>query len=99
MLLLALIFVPVLAGGLAYLLDKRGRGCLLMGTAALHTALVGLLWLAPGDRTLGGWLAEDALGRVILTLVTVLFLAIAHYAVGYLREESPRGGRAFASCM
>jgi hydrogenase-4 component F len=29
----------------------------------------------------------------------VLFLAIAHYAVGYLREASARGGRAFASCL
>jgi hydrogenase-4 component F len=31
--------------------------------------------------------------------VSVLFLAVAQYAVGYLRGESPRGGRAFASCM
>src|SRR5439155_17193984 len=46
-----------------------------------------------------GWLAEDALGLVILPLVSVLFLAIAHYATGYLREENPRGGRAFATCM
>src|SRR5260370_23576693 len=98
MLLLALIMVPLLAGGMAYLLDRRSRSLLLVGTAALHAALVGLMWLAPGDRTLGGWLAEDALGRVILTLVTVLFLAVAHYAVGYLGEESPRGGRAFVSC-
>ena len=31
--------------------------------------------------------------------MSVLFLAIAHYAIGYLREENPRGGRAFATCM
>ena len=58
-----------------------------------------LLWTAPGSTALSGWLVDDALGRVILTLVSILFLAIAHYAVGYLRDESARGGRAFASCL
>jgi hydrogenase-4 component F len=72
---------------------------LLVGAAALHLGLVLLLWVAPGDRAFGGWLAEDALGRIILTLVSVLFLAVAHYALGYMREESSRAGRAFVSCM
>jgi hydrogenase-4 component F len=97
--LLALVLVPMLAAIVAYAVPAAGRGVLMVGTAALHLALVALLWLVPGDRALGGWLAEDALGRVMLTLVSVLFLAVAHYAVGYLRGESPRGGRAFASCM
>lgn len=97
--LLALIFVPAIAAVVAYVLPSRGRGLLLVGTAALHLALVGLLWVGPGDQALGGWLAEDALGRLILTLVSTLFLAVSHYAVAYLREETPRGGRAFASCM
>lgn len=99
MILLALIFVPAVAAALAYFLPARVRGVLLIGTAALHLALVTLLWVSPGDQALTGWLAEDALGRVILTLVSILFLAVAHYAVGYLREEDPPGGRAFASCM
>lgn len=99
MLLLALILVPVIAAGVAYVLPVRGRRALLIGTAALHLALMILLWIAPGDRTLAGWLAEDALGRVVLTLVSVLFLLTAVYAVDFLRGEDPRGGRAFASCM
>jgi hydrogenase-4 component F len=97
--LLALILVPAAAAALAYVLPAAGRGLLLVATAALHLALVLLLWVWPGDRALGGWLAADALGRVMLTLVSVLFLAVAHYAVGYLRDESPRGGRAFATCL
>lgn len=99
MTLLALILLPAAAAALAYVLPGAARGVLLVGTAALHLALVLLVWAAPGDTALGGWLAADALGRVILTLVSVLFLAVAHYAVGYLREVSPRGGRAFASCL
>ena len=99
MLLLALILAPALAAALAYFLPAGSRAVLLLGTAALHIALVTLLWAGPGDRALGGWLAEDALGRIILTMVSILFLAVAHYVVGYIRVEKPRGGRAFASCM
>jgi hydrogenase-4 component F len=98
-LLLALILLPAAAAALAYLFPVFGRRVLLVGTAALHLTLVLLLWVTPGDRAFGGWVAEDALGRIILTLVSVLFLAVAHYALGYLREESARAGRAFVSCM
>ena len=99
MLLLALILVPLLAAAVAYVVSPATGGLLLISTAAFHAALVAFLWVTPGDQVLGGWLSEDALGRVILTLVSVLFLAFAHYAVGYLREENPRGGRAFTSCL
>jgi hydrogenase-4 component F len=97
--LLALILAPAIAAALAYGLPAAGRSVLLVGTAGLHLALVLLLWIWPGDRALGGWLAADALGRIMLTLVSVLFLAVAQYAVGYLRDEQPRGGRAFTSCL
>ena len=99
MILLALVLAPALAAALAYVMPSRVRGALLVGTALSHLAVVGWLWVAAGDATLGSWIAEDPLGRVILTLVSALFLAVAHYAVGYLREENPRGGRAFASCL
>jgi hydrogenase-4 component F len=99
MFLLALILVPAIAAAAAYFLTESARGRLLVGAAALHFVLVMLLWIAPGHKALSGWLVEDALGRVILTLVSILFLAIAHYAVGYLRDEGARGGRAFASCL
>lgn len=99
MILLALVLTPALAAAVAYVMPSRVRGAVLVGTALAHLAAVGWLWVAPGDATLGSWIAEDPLGRVILTLVSALFLAVAHYAVGYLREENPRGGRAFASCL
>ena len=43
--------------------------------------------MAPPAPALGGWLAEDALGRLFLTLTSLLFLASSFYAVAYLREE------------
>jgi hydrogenase-4 component F len=99
MLLLALILLPAIAAAVAYVVPQTARAWLLIGSAALHLALVALLWIGPGDQVLSGWLAEDALGRVILTMVSIIFLAIAHYAVGFLREGNPRGGRAFVSCL
>jgi hydrogenase-4 component F len=40
------------------------------------------------SAALGGWLALDALGRIFLTITSLLFLAAALYAVGYLRREA-----------
>ena len=42
----------------------------------------------PGPRALGGLLAPDALGWLFLLPTSVLFLAAAIYAVGYLRDEA-----------
>ncbi len=71
----------------------------LLGAAGIHLGMVGSLWLRPAGPALGGWLAVDALGLVVLSLVSVLFFVLAAYAVGYLRVENPRGGRLFVSCL
>ncbi len=99
MVLLALILIPALAAAVVWLLPQRARAVVLVGTALGHTVLAAMMWIQPGDQVLGGWLAEDALGRIVLTVVSVLFLAVSHYAVGFLRHERLRGGRAFSSCM
>ena len=99
MLLIALIAVPALAAAASFFAPRSVRRVTLLGTAILHVALVAVLWANPGDTAFDGWLADDALGRIVLTLVSVLFLAVAHYAIGYLRESELRGGRAFASCL
>ena len=101
-LIVSLLLVPAMASALAYVIPRRtGRLVLLVVTAVVHTALVAMLWAAPaGDGFgAGAWLAADSLGLVVLTLVTVLFLAVVTYAVGFLREETPRGGRLFVTCL
>src|ERR1043166_5364663 len=99
MLLLALVLVPALAAAGAYAAPAATRRAVLFTAACVHLALVAWVWIAPGQSTLGGWLADDPLGRVILTLVSVLFLAVAHYVMGYLPGENPRGGRGFVTCL
>lgn len=100
MLLVSIVFVPVLAAGLAYLAPQRGiRLAVLVLTTTGHAVLTGILWTLPEVSALGGWLQADPLGLLVLTLVSLLFLAGSIYAVGLLREESPRGGRLFVSCL
>lgn len=96
----ALILVPALAalGAWAHR-TPAFRTVWLVVAAMVHLALVGLTWIAPPPPAFGGWVAVDDLGLLVLTLVSVLFAAVATYAVGYLRRESPRGGAAFVSCL
>ena len=100
MLLLALVLLPVLGAVLAWLSRRASaRSALLLGTAILHAAGMAWLWAHPGLTALDGWLAVDALGLLVLTVLSLLFLAVAGYAVGFLRLDRPRGGPLFISCL
>jgi hydrogenase-4 component F len=98
--LVALVLVPLIGSLVASRRwTARQRVSWLLGTAGIHLGLAASLWLRPVGPALGGWLAADPLGLVVLSLVSVLFFVLASYAVGYLRVENPRGGRLFVSCL
>ena len=100
MILAALVLVPAIAALGAYTHREAAfRTGWLVGTAVVHAGMVGTVWLTRPAPVLAGWLAVDELGLLVVTVLTVLFLAAAVYAVGYLRHENPRGGRAFVSCL
>jgi hydrogenase-4 component F len=96
MLLSTLLIVPAL-GAVATSLDRnRRRRTVWLVTIALgHLGLVALAWRVNPAPEIAGWLACDALGRLVLTLVSTVFAAVALYAVGYSKHEDPRGGRFF----
>lgn len=96
MVLLALFLVPALGAAGAYARGTRQSGWLVW-VAAIHLLLVATAWWAPPAAVLDGWLALDPLGLVVLSIVSVLFLVVATYAVGYLSRE--RTGRGFASWL
>ncbi len=86
--LLALILLPAAAGLVCLLIaSDPARRAILIVTAALEAALSIATWVNAPPAQFGGWLAEDALGRLFVTLTSVLFLACSVYAVAYLREE------------
>ncbi len=86
--IILLVLIPALAGTAAFFIgpDPLRRG-LLVSTAVVHAALSVATWIVPPAPALSGWLAEDALGRLFLTLTSLLFLAASFYAVAYLRGE------------
>jgi hydrogenase-4 component F len=98
--LFLLVLLPALAALIAY--QHRSvplRITWLVGTALVHVAVVASFWVRPVAPVLDGWMAVDSLGLVVLTLVSVLFCVVAVYTVGFLRTETPRGGRVFVSCL
>jgi hydrogenase-4 component F len=77
--ILALFLVPAAASLLALLVRSHpGRRALLVGTAAAHAGLVAWRWLdAPRFGPVGDWLALDAAGLLVLSIVCILFTASA----------------------
>ena len=96
----ALLLVPI-AGALVTALDplRSRRQLWLVLTATVHLALLVAAW----SGRIGGsgllWLSFDPLGGLVLTLVSVVFLAVTIYSIGYFRREAPRGTRAFEPCL
>jgi hydrogenase-4 component F len=100
MLPLVLVALPAVAALAGYVTPHRpARLGLLVGTAVAHTGLTGLLWARTNGGGSTAWLQVDALGLMVLTAVSLLFLATAFYAVGFLRLDRPRGGRIFVACL
>jgi len=86
--LLALLLVPTLSGiGVFFVKNDALRRLVLVLAAALHASVVAATWFFPPTPLLGGWLLLDRLGQLVLSVTSLLFLAAASYAVGYLRRE------------
>ena len=100
MLLLCLIALPIFAAGLAALIpSERHRPMLLPGAAVGHLMLALAAIGAPSESAFGGWLALDPPGRLVLLLLSVLFVLCAFYAVGYLHYRRELSNRVFVPCL
>lgn len=84
LILYALPIVPAAAGALAFAWRGAGRRLLPAGAVA-HSLLTGAAWIARPASACPDWLALDATGLLFLSITSVLFLAAAAYAPGYLR--------------
>ncbi len=83
--LLLPIALPALLGLLAWLLrGARTQLALLLAGAGLHVAAVAWLWAAPAAPL--GVLALDELGRLFLSLTSIVFALAALSTVSYLRD-------------
>jgi hydrogenase-4 component F len=98
--LLALILLPLLAAPLAFAIpSNRWRPWVLLPAAAAHMALTAQCLRRPPPPVLGGWLVLDPPGRLVLLVLTALFVICAVYTVGYLSYRGELSNRVFVACI
>jgi hydrogenase-4 component F len=97
---IALILVPLTMAALTGLVSSnRWRPWLLPLGAALHLTLTAIAVQQPDVSAWDGWLALDALGKVFLLLVSVLFFLCMLYAPSYLALRADKPNRVFCACL
>jgi hydrogenase-4 component F len=96
-----LIVVPLVAALAAFLLPhERVRPWIVAVAAVVHATLTAVILATPGDEALmAPWLGLDALGRLILGILSLLFLLCAIYSIGYLRVRLERPNRLFCTVL
>lgn len=99
---LAMILLPLLLAAVGALIPSNRLRPLVLPVAGLgHLALTAFALLAPGADSLSALPGEypllglDAIGKVILLVVSLVFAACSIYAVGYLRYRQERPNRVF----
>ncbi|MDE1921773.1 MAG: hypothetical protein KGI24_10110 [Candidatus Omnitrophica bacterium] len=97
--LLFLLLFPLIAGGMVFILPGRGhRNRVLLLVSLAHTLGVFSLWKSV-PLSLNDFLGLDALGLLILSVVSVLFLMVAVYLMGYFKDEPDMTHRIFTGFL
>ncbi len=82
------VLIPAVIGLTVMLLPmKRVRRALLLLGALGHSGAVAWLCVSPIADAGDSWIGLDAPGKLFLAVTSILFLAVAVYAAGYLRTE------------
>jgi len=95
-----LIVVPLIGALAAFLLPSdRPRPWIVAIVAVVHLALAAAV-IAKGEvGPASEWLRFDALGRLVLLVVSTLFCICALYCIGYLRLRAERPNRIFCTAL
>ncbi len=98
---LNLVIIPLLGALAVFLIPRdRVRPYIVAITAAIHTAMtVVVVRSTAGDLTANQWFRLDSLGRLVLLVVSTLFLICATYCVGYLNVRANRPNRIFCTAL
>lgn len=96
-----LIIVPLLGALVAFFAPSdRARPWIVAATAVAHTALtLAVVGMKDQDVFSSLWLRLDALGRLVLLVISVVFLVCAIYSIGYLRGRAERPNRIFCTAL
>ncbi len=98
--LLLPILTPI-AGALVLLIwpSERTRPLWLLPTALAHVASTTVALGAAEAEGPPRWLALDPPGRIVLLLITTLFVVCSVYSLGFLRIRTERPNRVFCTCL
>lgn len=100
MMALSLILVPLVAAAVAFVVpSNRWRPWVLPAASLVHLILVVIVLPGPQLSALEGWLVLDAVGKVILGLIAVLFFLCAVYAPSYLALRQEKSNRVLCACL
>jgi len=99
MLALALFIVPFLLALAAAVVRDDIRPRLVPLGGISHLALVACALVLDDVEGFGGWLYLDALGRLVLPAISVLFFACSLYVPSYLRLRRDRPNRLFCIAL
>lgn len=97
---LVLILIPLLMASCAVMMpSNRLRPWLLPVTAIVHWILTLAVLADPALQTISIWLVLDPPGRLVLLVVSTLFLMCSIYSVGYLEYRQERSNKVFCACL
>jgi hydrogenase-4 component F len=101
MVVLLLILVPLLAAAVAFAVrSNRARPWALPFAGVMHLALTLTALLRPDSTArFNLWVGLDPPGRLVLLLLSVLFLICSTYAIGYLRLRPEPSNRIFCVAL
>lgn len=95
-----LILIPAVAASLVFAIpSNEKRPWVLVPVTFFHTVTVGWLWFSDSLPTLGRWLVLDPMGKIVLSLISPLFLGASLYAVGYLNRRLERNNKVFVASL
>ena len=95
-----MIFFPLMMAAIAMAApSNRLRPWLLPLTAVVHFATVMLVLMRPDLMVTAKWLILDPPARIVLLVVSTLFLFCSFYTVGYLQYRKERSNRIFCACL
>jgi hydrogenase-4 component F len=94
-----ILFPLVLAGIAALIPSNRLRPWALPIAGVAHMALTVLVLLHPDMQVTNDWLVLDPPGKIVLLVVSTLYLFSSFYSVGYLHYRAERSNRVFVACL
>jgi len=94
-----ILFPLVMAAIAAAVPSNRLRPWLLPLTAVAYTIITIFVLMRPDLMVTSRWLVLDPPARIVLLVVSTLFLFCSFYAVGYLKHRQERTNRVFCACL